>query len=232
MASAPVGAARGNKRGRGRPVKPGLREARRNAIVRAAYAVLTERGYENTSMSDVARQAGIAQGTLYRYVRSKRELLDHVFDYSIARAARALNVGSLADLDLTDYQQSVQLTRLFGSRLFALVDEDPAIVRLITVESSAIDTELRYRVTSLLSTLHAALAQLFQKANPDKHTADDRRIWDVLGRMVMGMAGPGLIMSIEEASSAERRAQYLATISAIAERGLMSELPEATRESG
>ena len=183
-------------------------------------------------MSDVARQAGIAQGTLYRYVRSKRELLDHVFDYSIARAARALNVGSLADLDLTDYQQSVQLTRLFGSRLFALVDEDPAIVRLITVESSAIDTELRYRVTSLLATLHAALAQLFQKANPDKHTADDRRIWDVLGRMVMGMAGPGLIMSIEEASSDERRSQYLATISAIAERGLMSGLPEAARESG
>ena len=171
-------------------------------------------------------QANLGQGTVYRYVRSKRELLDHVFDFAISKAARALNIGSLVSLDLTDYEESVKVSTMFGHRLFALVDEDPAIIRLITVQSSGIDPELRYRVVSLISTLHAAIAQLFQKANPDKTSDDDRKTWDLLARMVMGMAAPGFVMSIEQTASEERRERYMATAAAITDRGLLARVPE------
>lgn len=215
----------------GRPAEPGLRAARREAIVRSAYAVLTERGYDRTVMSDIARHAQIGQGTLYRYYRSKRELLDDVFDYAVAKATRALRFGSLANLDLTDYHQALELIAVFGERLFALVDDDPAIVRLITVESSAIDAELRYRVSGLLSTMDIALAQLFEHANPDNATESTRHIWRLLGRMVLGMAGPGLLMSLQGGVSTQTRATFLSSIAAVSDRGLLADKP-ATANAG
>ncbi|WP_260972587.1 TetR/AcrR family transcriptional regulator [Mycolicibacterium llatzerense] len=135
--------------------------------MRSAYAVLADRGYDQTTMSDIARHAKVGQGTLYRYYPSKRDLLDDVFDYAVTKAARALRIGSLASLDLTEYHQAMELIAVFGTRLFDLVDEDAAIVRLLTVESSAIDLELRLRVSGLLSTLDVAFARLFEAANPD-----------------------------------------------------------------
>ncbi len=201
--------------------------------MRSAYAVLAERGYDQTTMSDIARHAKVGQGTLYRYYPSKRDLLDDVFDYAVTKAARALRIGSLASLDLTDYHQAMELIAVFGTRLFDLVDEDAAIVRLLTVESSAIDPELRLRVSGLLSTLDIAFARLFETANPDYASTEHRPTWALLGRMVLGLSGPGLLMAMQGEASAESRATFLSSISAIAEHGLLTEEPagERTRDA-
>jgi AcrR family transcriptional regulator len=48
---------------------------RRAQIVRAAAAVLARQGYGETSLKDVAREAGVAPGLLHYYFESKQELL-------------------------------------------------------------------------------------------------------------------------------------------------------------
>ncbi|MFN2581415.1 MAG: TetR/AcrR family transcriptional regulator [Candidatus Dormibacteria bacterium] len=50
-------------------------EGRRGQIVRAAAAVLGRQGYGETSLKDVAREAGVAPGLLHYYFESKQELL-------------------------------------------------------------------------------------------------------------------------------------------------------------
>lgn len=211
------------KRGRGRPAEPGLREERRRAIVRSAYAVLTERGYERTSISDIARHAEVGQGTVYRYFDSKRDLLDHVFDYAVAKTVRALDVESVGVTGSTDHGTVPGLIDVFGRRLFDLVDEDPAILRLITVESSAIDPELRHRVIGLVATLDAELTKRFQASASEPSRTADRDLFGLLGRLVIGMIGPGVAMSIDGETAADRRALVLSTAVAIADRGLLSD---------
>lgn len=48
---------------------------RRGQIVQAAAAVLARQGYGDTSLKDVAREAGVAPGLLHYYFESKQELL-------------------------------------------------------------------------------------------------------------------------------------------------------------
>jgi AcrR family transcriptional regulator len=57
-------------RGRGRPRS----EARKQAILRAAFDLLGERGLDATSMDAVAESAGVSKATIYRWWDSK-ELL-------------------------------------------------------------------------------------------------------------------------------------------------------------
>jgi AcrR family transcriptional regulator len=49
-------------------------EAKRNQILDAAMACLHESGFARTTMSDVAKQAGIGRGTVYWHFPSKDEL--------------------------------------------------------------------------------------------------------------------------------------------------------------
>ncbi|MEL6348325.1 MAG: helix-turn-helix domain-containing protein [Myxococcota bacterium] len=50
--------------------------SRFDELVRAATAVFIARGYRLTQMADIAEAAGVAKGTLYRYVESKDALLE------------------------------------------------------------------------------------------------------------------------------------------------------------
>ena len=53
-----------------------LNEAeRREQILSAARAVFNKNGYETTTISDIVRRAGVAQGTFYLYFPSKREIV-------------------------------------------------------------------------------------------------------------------------------------------------------------
>ena len=53
---------------------------KREAILRAAIKVFAQRGYFNSKVADVAKEAGIADGTVYLYFKSKDEILHSVFD--------------------------------------------------------------------------------------------------------------------------------------------------------
>ena len=47
----------------------------REKILKAAFAVLSRQGYENTSIKDIAEEAGVAQGLVHYYFKSKQQLV-------------------------------------------------------------------------------------------------------------------------------------------------------------
>jgi len=60
-------------RARRRPKADRVRE-----ILAAARAVFAESGYEAAAMSEIARRAGVVEGTIYKHFESKRDLLYRV----------------------------------------------------------------------------------------------------------------------------------------------------------
>ena len=53
------------------------REARRQAILQSARQVFARKGYDSATLDAVAREAGLAKGTLYLYFRDKEDLFFH-----------------------------------------------------------------------------------------------------------------------------------------------------------
>src|SRR6476620_4199336 len=53
---------------------------KREAILRAAITVFAHNGYFNSKVADIAREAGVADGTVYLYFKSKEEILHSIFD--------------------------------------------------------------------------------------------------------------------------------------------------------
>lgn len=49
--------------------------ARRNLIIDAAIEVISEQGFQRTTIKQIASKAGIADGTIYNYFKSKDDIL-------------------------------------------------------------------------------------------------------------------------------------------------------------
>ncbi len=60
--------------------KPAGVTDKREAILRAGVKVFARNGYFNSKVADIARKAGIADGTVYLYFKSKDDILHSIFD--------------------------------------------------------------------------------------------------------------------------------------------------------
>lgn len=59
-----------------------LRQMKRDAVIRQAALSFRDRGFHGTSMSDLAISLGLTKAALYRYVRTKHEVLFECFKAS------------------------------------------------------------------------------------------------------------------------------------------------------
>src|SRR5882762_367129 len=59
---------------------------KRELILRAATRVFARNGYFNSKVADIAREADVADGTVYLYFKSKEEILHSIFDQNMTEA--------------------------------------------------------------------------------------------------------------------------------------------------
>jgi len=105
---------------------------KREAILRAAIGVFAHHGYFNSKVADIAREAGVADGTVYLYFKSKEEILHSIFDQNMAEAITA---GQQLIDQVEDPREKLRLiASLHLERLGA--DRDLAVVFQVELRGS------------------------------------------------------------------------------------------------
>lgn len=91
-------------------------DARRQAIVAAAWEVFRESGFERTTMSEIAERLGGSKATLYGYFQSKEQLfaaaLEQMVGESAEKAFSRLTTGADFGARLLDFANSYLAVRL------------------------------------------------------------------------------------------------------------------------
>jgi len=78
---------------------PELVRDRREQLIRAALEVFQEKGFHTTTVRDIGRAAGLTQGTIYNYVRSKEDILFLVCDRVVAEYISSMEKAAAATGD-------------------------------------------------------------------------------------------------------------------------------------
>jgi len=68
----------------------GSADLTRQRLIRAALELFTTRGYHDTTTAQIAKKAGIAEGTIYRHFASKQQLLNEMYRAAQRWAARVV----------------------------------------------------------------------------------------------------------------------------------------------
>jgi AcrR family transcriptional regulator len=97
-------------------------------IKAAAYQLFSERGYDDTTLREVAALAGVGFGTIFAYAHDKRDLLFLLFTEDITR----LSTEPFATLD-TSRPLIEQLLHVFGGN-YELFARNPRLSRILLRE--------------------------------------------------------------------------------------------------
>ena len=123
---------------------PHARGDKHDAILRAAARVFAERGFFNSQVADVAREAGVAAGTVYLYFKGKDDLLVSIFERTMGEAI-AEGRAALAEVD-DPIERLRRIARLHLERVSR--DRDLAVVFQVELRQSTKFME-RFSATQL-----------------------------------------------------------------------------------
>ena len=97
---------------------------KRERILRAAIRVFARKGFYATRVSEIAKAAGVADGTIYLYFKNKDDVLVSIFEDGIGRLLLALReetAGELSASERIERAIELQLGLLEGRRDLAEV---------------------------------------------------------------------------------------------------------------
>lgn len=148
-------------------------------ILEAAIDLFSQRGFESTSVQDIAQTAGIAKGTIYLYFKSKEDLIKQVYEYCYEMDIQACEEGVEAEKNAADklcrrmdniidyllgHPREARIEQMYkvfssGQESFSCYQEEmyQAIEKVITDGSRK--GELRDLPVSLLSRIYYGIAQ-------------------------------------------------------------------------
>lgn len=75
------------------PIAVQLADARKNQILDAATQVFADRGFHAATIKDIAQQAGVADGTIYLYFKTKADLFVGILDRLNETERRAVDLS-------------------------------------------------------------------------------------------------------------------------------------------
>ncbi|HET8936854.1 MAG TPA: TetR/AcrR family transcriptional regulator [Polyangiales bacterium] len=131
----------------GDPQDPTVRT--RTRLLQAATKLFQSRGYQHTSVDEIAREAGLAKGTVYVHFKNKQELLLHAIAEEKKHLVQAILPALTADVSPAE-----RLVRYLEQGFLAL-QQAPLISKLmlgdrqILMQLSGIGEDLREQLHEL-----------------------------------------------------------------------------------
>jgi AcrR family transcriptional regulator len=80
-----------------------LASTRRNQILDAATRLFATKGFHPTTTKDIAREAGLAEGTIYIYFENKPALLLGIMERMQTAALQNVDTSQVANMDLPEF---------------------------------------------------------------------------------------------------------------------------------
>lgn len=113
-------------------------------IIDAAVIVIAENGYHQAQVSKIAKQAGVADGTIYLYFKNKEDILISVFEDKMA-----VFVSKLGEILEQEISASDKLQLMIKSH-FDLLANDLHLAIVTQLELRQSNHELRIKINGVL----------------------------------------------------------------------------------
>lgn len=135
-------------------------------IIDAAIIVIAENGYHQSQVSKIAKQAGVADGTIYLYFKNKEDILISVFEEKMEMFAENLN-----EIVKEDITASMKLFKMIENH-FTVLASNHHLATVTQLELRQSNLVLRQKINAILKTyliwLDAILKEGIENGEFDK----------------------------------------------------------------
>ena len=117
---------------------------RRADLVRAAAQLFREKGFERTTVRDIANAVGMQSGSIFYYFKSKEEILLVVMEEGLLLALQDQEVALTGKTDASD-----RLRALMRAHLKTLLERGSDFIPVLLYEWKSLSTDSQSRIVNL-----------------------------------------------------------------------------------
>lgn len=126
------------------------------AIIEAAVKVIAENGYHNSQVSKIAREAGVADGTIYLYFENKEDVLISLFRIKMGEFT------NIARQELKEFDNPFdKLSRLVMMH-FARLEEDRNLASVLQIQLRQSDQSIRKGIAEIIKEYYNLIEELVE----------------------------------------------------------------------
>jgi len=126
------------------------------AIIEAAVKVIAQLGYHSAQVSKIAKEAKVADGTIYLYFENKEDILISLFEDKMGRFIAEAKEKIEKHESVTD-----QLRTLIHSHFYQL-SQDPSLAVVTQIELRQSNADLRKKINEILKNYFKLIDQVVQ----------------------------------------------------------------------
>ncbi|AMM89922.1 MULTISPECIES: TetR/AcrR family transcriptional regulator [Bacillus] len=113
-------------------------------IIDAAVVVIAENGYHQSQVSKIAKQAGVADGTIYLYFKNKEDILISLFKEKMGQFIERM------ETDIQKKPSAKEKLLLLIREHFRLLSQDHHLALVTQLELRQSNLELRQKINEVL----------------------------------------------------------------------------------
>lgn len=129
-------------------------------IVRAASEIFAEKGFAASSTNEIAQRAGVAEGTIFRHYKTKKDLLVSIISPMMAKLVAPFVMREFYKVLDTKYDSYDQMLRVILENRLAFLEKHMNVLKIF-VQEIPFHPELQEQFEKLV------LAKVFEKITPN-----------------------------------------------------------------
>jgi len=140
-----------------------IRKQKKELIMETALELFAESGFHATSMSQIAKKAGISKGLTYNYFESKNEILEEILETSSNKFYENLDINHDGILTEEEFYQFIRQT-------FQLINNNRRFWKLYTtvvLQTNIIETKKQAMVEKMAPAINLFRNFLVSKGSQD-----------------------------------------------------------------
>ncbi|WP_075982508.1 TetR/AcrR family transcriptional regulator [Bacillus massilinigeriensis] len=130
-------------------------------IIDAAVVVIAENGYHQAQVSKIAKQAGVADGTIYLYFKNKEDILISLFQEKMGSFVEKI------EQNIAGKETSAEKLLMLVKTHFQILSNDRHLAIVTQLELRQSNKELRYKINEVLKGYFKVLDKILIQGKED-----------------------------------------------------------------
>jgi len=134
-------------------------KTRQRQIIQAAMQCFQRKGYENTTVDDIAAEYGLSKGSIYWYYPSKKDILMAVFQHMVSELFK--EYASVVSSPIAPRQKLIQMVHLMAEML--LREYESYRPFMVLMSAAYEDDQLRSMTASLYEQAEEMIEEILRQ---------------------------------------------------------------------
>ncbi len=154
-------------------------ESKKQLILQAAIKVISQKGYFRSTIANIAKEANVADGTIYTYFKNKEDLLIKSFEYVLDNILDKIIDKVKKENDI------LKKIRIIIKGHLEFMEKNPDLANFLQIQLRQSKREIRIRIKNIMRKYYSIIGNILKQGIEKEVIRGDINT-RIIGHMIFG----------------------------------------------